>query len=191
MGLRDVCAYEDSKLVVQQIRGESQCLDGILNSYRDRCLDVVRSLDNFCIYHIPRENKRANTLARWASGYEVTTGMFIVKEESASCDTSSDESVDKEFYLSSNEVGQRHRTQGMGVDHRDSTRHAGRHKTNDVSCQGKPNQQGQVDRERRQYRLWEHEGEDGDRRAANISGVTEQVDRKQQCHQTKLEGEHC
>jgi hypothetical protein len=115
MGVRDVCSYGDSKLVVQQIRVENQCLDGILNSYRDRCLDVGRSLDNFCIYHIPREdNKRANTLAQRASGCEVTTGMFVIKEESASCDTGSDESVDKEFYLSSKEVGRRHRTQGMG-----------------------------------------------------------------------------
>jgi hypothetical protein len=26
---------------VQQIRGDSQCLDGVLNSYRDKCLDII------------------------------------------------------------------------------------------------------------------------------------------------------
>jgi ribonuclease HI len=77
MGVRDVSAYGDSKLVIQQITGESQCLDEILNSYRDRCLDIMRSLDSFCIYHIPRENnKRASTLDQCASCYEATTDMF-------------------------------------------------------------------------------------------------------------------
>jgi ribonuclease HI len=106
MRVRDICAYGDSKLVVQQITGESQCLDGILNSYRDRCLDIVRSLDSFCIYHIPREkNKGANTLAQCASGYEVTTGMFIAKERLASRDTCNAESVEGELYLGVKEVG--------------------------------------------------------------------------------------
>jgi hypothetical protein len=33
MGVRDVDAFGDSQLVVQHVRRESQCLDGILNSY--------------------------------------------------------------------------------------------------------------------------------------------------------------
>jgi ribonuclease HI len=31
MGVRDVDVYGDSKLMVQQIKGESQCLDEVLN----------------------------------------------------------------------------------------------------------------------------------------------------------------
>jgi hypothetical protein len=33
LGVRDVDVFGDSNLIVQQIRGESQCLDGVLNSY--------------------------------------------------------------------------------------------------------------------------------------------------------------
>jgi hypothetical protein len=29
--------FRDSNLIVKQIRGDSQYLDGVLNSYRDRC----------------------------------------------------------------------------------------------------------------------------------------------------------
>jgi ribonuclease HI len=35
MGVKDVNLFCDSKLVVQQMRGENQCLDGTLNAYRD------------------------------------------------------------------------------------------------------------------------------------------------------------
>jgi hypothetical protein len=69
-------------------------------------LDIVRSLDSFCIYHIPREkNKRANTLAQRASGYEVTIGVFIVKEKPASRGTCNAELVDEGLYLDIKEVG--------------------------------------------------------------------------------------
>jgi ribonuclease HI len=33
LGERDVDVFGDSNLIVPQIRGESQCLDGVLNSY--------------------------------------------------------------------------------------------------------------------------------------------------------------
>jgi hypothetical protein len=45
--------FGDSNLIVQQIRGESQRLDGVLNSYRDRCLDIVKLFDTFSIKRIP------------------------------------------------------------------------------------------------------------------------------------------
>jgi ribonuclease HI len=68
--LRDLGAWEvdvfgDSNLIVQHIRGESQCLDGVLNSYRERCLDIVKLFDTFSIKYIPREeNSKANQLAQ-------------------------------------------------------------------------------------------------------------------------------
>jgi hypothetical protein len=54
MGVRDVEAFGDSQLVVQQERGESQCLDGTLNKYRDICARLVSMLDTFHIGHVHR-----------------------------------------------------------------------------------------------------------------------------------------
>jgi hypothetical protein len=66
-----------SNLIVQQIRGDTQCLDGVLNSYRDRCLEIIKLFDTFSIKHVPREeNSRANWLAQQVSGYIVTQGVF-------------------------------------------------------------------------------------------------------------------
>jgi hypothetical protein len=62
---------------VQQVRGDSQCLDGVLNSYQDNCLDIINLFDTFSIKHIPQEeNSRANRLAQQASGYVVSQGVF-------------------------------------------------------------------------------------------------------------------
>jgi ribonuclease HI len=33
LGARDVDVFGDSNFIVQQVRGDSQCLDGVLNSY--------------------------------------------------------------------------------------------------------------------------------------------------------------
>jgi hypothetical protein len=49
----------------------------MLNSYRDRCLDIIKLFDTFSIKHIPREeNSRANRLGQQESGYVVTQGGF-------------------------------------------------------------------------------------------------------------------
>src|SRR3954462_12236055 len=81
MGVKDIDAFGYSPLVVQQIKGEFQCLDGLLNSYLDRCLDIIKSLDTFTISHIPREeNSRANSLARQASGYHINRGKLFILE---------------------------------------------------------------------------------------------------------------
>jgi hypothetical protein len=51
----------------------------VLNSYRDRCLDIIKLFDTFIIKHIPREeNSRANQLAQQALGYIVTQGILWV-----------------------------------------------------------------------------------------------------------------
>jgi hypothetical protein len=69
----------ETNLIVQQIRGYSQCLDGVLNSYRDRCIDIIKLFDTFSIKHIPQEeNSRANRLAQQALGYVVSQGVFWV-----------------------------------------------------------------------------------------------------------------
>jgi ribonuclease HI len=65
LGARDIDVFGDSNLIVQQIRGENQCLDGVLNSYQDRSLDIVKWFDTFSIKHIPRkENSKANRLTQ-------------------------------------------------------------------------------------------------------------------------------
>jgi hypothetical protein len=66
---------------VRQNKSEFHCFDGLLNSYLDRCLDIIKSLDTFTIHHIRREeNSRANYLSQQASGYFVTRGRFLVLE---------------------------------------------------------------------------------------------------------------
>jgi ribonuclease HI len=64
MKVRHVEAFGDSLLVVQQVSGECQCLDGSLNAYLDKGLDVIKfHFDEFCIHHIPKhENCQANDL---------------------------------------------------------------------------------------------------------------------------------
>jgi hypothetical protein len=63
--------------VVQQIKGEFQCFDGLLNNYLDRRLVIVKSLDTFVVNHIFwEENSRANFLAH-ASGRYVCKGIFF------------------------------------------------------------------------------------------------------------------
>ena len=63
MGVKHVEAFGDSLLIVQQVSGKFQCLDGSLNAYLDKCLDVISSFDEFAIHHVYRhENSRANDL---------------------------------------------------------------------------------------------------------------------------------
>jgi hypothetical protein len=79
LGARDIDVFIDSNLIVQQVRGDNQYLDGVLNSYRDRWLDIIKLFDTFSIKHIPREeNSRANQLAQQDLGYVVSQGVFWV-----------------------------------------------------------------------------------------------------------------
>jgi ribonuclease HI len=55
MGVKHVEAYGDSLLVVQQVSKVCQCLNGFLNAYLDKCLDIISYMDEFVIYHVPRE----------------------------------------------------------------------------------------------------------------------------------------
>jgi ribonuclease HI len=78
LGARDVDLFGDTNLIMQQIKGGSQYLDGVLNSYRDKCLDIIKLFDMFSMKHIPREeNSRANWLAQQASVYVVSQGVFL------------------------------------------------------------------------------------------------------------------
>jgi hypothetical protein len=51
----------------------------VLNSYRDKCLDIIKLFDTFSIKHIPREeNSQANQLTQQSSGYIVSQGVLWV-----------------------------------------------------------------------------------------------------------------
>jgi hypothetical protein len=53
-------------------------MDGMLNYYRDRCLDIIKLFDTFSINHIPREEDSwANRLTQQALGYIVSQRDFL------------------------------------------------------------------------------------------------------------------
>jgi ribonuclease HI len=73
MDVKYVKAFGDSLLIVHQVPRKCQCLDGSLNAYLDKCLDIIARFDEFSIHHIYRhENSKANDLAQQASGYNVS-----------------------------------------------------------------------------------------------------------------------
>jgi ribonuclease HI len=77
MGVKHVKSSGDSQLVVQQILEEYQCLDGTLNSYLEKCWDIICSFDEFHIRHITRaKNCRDNNLAQDILGYRIKRGRF-------------------------------------------------------------------------------------------------------------------
>jgi ribonuclease HI len=70
MGVKHVVAFEDSLLVVHQITGTFQCLDGSLNAYLVKCLGIIAVLDDFTVQHVSSdENTVVNDLAQQASGF--------------------------------------------------------------------------------------------------------------------------
>jgi hypothetical protein len=47
-----------------------QCLDGSLNAYLDKCLEIIVLFDDFTVCHVSRdENMVMNDLAHQASGF--------------------------------------------------------------------------------------------------------------------------
>jgi hypothetical protein len=64
------------------VSGKYQCLDGSLNSYLDKCLDVIARFDEFSIHHIYwHENIKANDLAQQASSYNVCSKKFSITKK--------------------------------------------------------------------------------------------------------------
>jgi ribonuclease HI len=56
IGAQRVEIFGDSKLVIQQINGESQCLDGILNEYKEECIKALANFEKVSIHHIHRKD---------------------------------------------------------------------------------------------------------------------------------------
>jgi ribonuclease HI len=82
MGVKHVEAYGDSLLVVQQVAGEFQYLEGSLRACLDACLDNIGSFAEFQIWHVSRhENQKANMLAQQASRYDIGGRNFYIQEQ--------------------------------------------------------------------------------------------------------------
>ena len=82
MQIKHVEACSDSLMMVQQVAGESQCLDGLLCACLDDCLDMISKFVEFKIRHISRhENQKANMLAQHASGFDVGGRNFHIQEK--------------------------------------------------------------------------------------------------------------
>jgi hypothetical protein len=48
-------------------------------------MEMIVRVDSFHMNHVPRsENEEANMLVQQASGYEVTKGLFRIREKTAS-----------------------------------------------------------------------------------------------------------
>jgi ribonuclease HI len=76
-------AFRDSLLVVQQIDGTFLSLDGSLNAYLDKCLEIIALFDDFTVQHVSRdENTVVNDLAQPASGFRANRGKFSFLEKS-------------------------------------------------------------------------------------------------------------
>jgi ribonuclease HI len=82
MGKKHVEAFRDSLLVAQQIVGTFQCLDGSLNAYLDKCLEIIALFNDFTVQHVSRdENTVMNNLAHQASGFRSNQGKFDFLEK--------------------------------------------------------------------------------------------------------------
>lgn len=65
--LEEVKILSDSKLVVNQMNGDSECRDASMRLFRDRAKTYVRQIPKFSINLIPRsENQKADKLCNMA-----------------------------------------------------------------------------------------------------------------------------
>jgi ribonuclease HI len=79
MNVKHVEAFGDSLLVVHQVSRKYRCLDGSLNAYLGKCLDIIARFDGYSIHHIYRhQNSKANDLAQHACGYNVNSKNFSI-----------------------------------------------------------------------------------------------------------------
>jgi ribonuclease HI len=82
MGVKHVEAFDNSLLVVQQVTDVYQYIDGTLNAYIDKCLEVIAHFDDFTMQHVSRdENTVANDLAHQALGFRSNREKLYVLEK--------------------------------------------------------------------------------------------------------------
>jgi len=72
--------FEDSMLVINQLLGEYECKDDILQVYHDECLRLLRKFRKVTIEHIPKfYNGDANRLAQHASCYRLMDDVLTLE----------------------------------------------------------------------------------------------------------------
>jgi hypothetical protein len=77
MGVKHEETFGDSLLVVQQIASTFQCFDGSLNTYLDKCIEIIALFNDFIVQHVSRdENTVVNDLTQQASGFQSNRGKF-------------------------------------------------------------------------------------------------------------------
>jgi hypothetical protein len=65
---------------IQQVNGESRCLDGILSEYKEECIKALANFEKVNIHHVQwKDNEMANALAQHASRYRIWRGRFGVR----------------------------------------------------------------------------------------------------------------
>jgi hypothetical protein len=85
MGVKHVEAFGGLLLVVQQIAGTFQCLDGSLNAYLDKCLEIIALFNYFTMQHVSRDgNTAVNDLVQQASDFRSNRGKFDFLEKPGS-----------------------------------------------------------------------------------------------------------
>ena len=69
MGAKYMEAYNDSQLVVGQVKGDYEAKEKIMTKYLKVVGELVRKFDKFNITQVPRDqNEEADQLARIATG---------------------------------------------------------------------------------------------------------------------------
>ena len=63
--------------MINQLVGEYECKDDILQLYREECLRLLKEFKKVTIEHVPKfHNSDANRLAQHASGYRPMEGIM-------------------------------------------------------------------------------------------------------------------
>jgi hypothetical protein len=82
MGVKDVEAFTDSLLVVQQIADVFKCFDESLNAYLDKRLEIIALFNDSTVQHVFNdENIMVNALAQQASGSYRGKFGFLEKQD--------------------------------------------------------------------------------------------------------------
>ena len=72
--------FGDSMLVINQLVGEYECKDDILQLYHEECLRLLKEFKKVTIEHVPKfHNSDANRLAQHASGYRPMKGIMVLE----------------------------------------------------------------------------------------------------------------
>ncbi|GKE31095.1 putative nucleotidyltransferase, ribonuclease H [Tanacetum coccineum] len=99
MKVEKMHAFIDSKLVASQVEGSYEAKGEKTKKYKEKTLEMIRSVNNFQISHIPREeNRKADALSKLAAVQceGLTKGVLIEELNERSVDTAEVNAIIKE-----------------------------------------------------------------------------------------------